>query len=156
MVWTYSGHPADSLLDRVRFIAGDTDEEDQLASDAEVEWVITEVGGSPYQIGHHLLLICAAKFSRLADMSSGDLSVSLSQKAAGLREQAKSVMTLQRRHGGVPRPRAGGLSYSEKQTDEDNEDLILSRFWRDMFRAEDTVAGDEEYRIRSGKYGRAR
>ena len=156
MAWTYSQNPAHSLRDRVRFIAGDTDENDQMASNEEIAWLIDEVGGSPYQLARYLLVVCAAKYARLADQSSGDLSVSLSQKAEGLREQAKSVMTLQRRHGGVPRPIAGGMSYSEKETDEEDEDLIMSRFFRDMFRGEETIGLDDQYRIQAGDYGRVR
>ena len=40
MTWSYSGDPATSELDKYRFIIGDTDENDKLLLDAEINYIL--------------------------------------------------------------------------------------------------------------------
>ena len=42
MSWTYSGDPATSDKDAVRFLTGDTDAGDQLASDEEIAYALSQ------------------------------------------------------------------------------------------------------------------
>ena len=46
MVWSYSGNPADSAVDAVRFLTGDTDTNDQLLDNEEIAWTNNQVTGS--------------------------------------------------------------------------------------------------------------
>lgn len=39
-MWTYSGDPSNSELDYCRFMIGDTNEDEQLLQDTEIEYVI--------------------------------------------------------------------------------------------------------------------
>jgi hypothetical protein len=41
MSWTYSGNPSQSNKDAIRFLVGDTDVLDPLATDEEIEWALT-------------------------------------------------------------------------------------------------------------------
>jgi len=83
MSWSYSGDPSSSAKDKVRFLVGDTDTDDQLLNDAEVLYVITESGGSIYQSAHDAAYAIASKFTRMASSKSvGDMSVSYSNRAS--------------------------------------------------------------------------
>lgn len=129
MTWTYGGDPDANARDAIRFLIGDTDTNDQILSDEEIAWVNKEVTGSStattglYDAGYRCCLAAASKFSRMADKSVGDLSVSMSQKAAAYRTQAQEIKALAAREGNVPTPYAGGITQSDKDVDEGDSDI---------------------------------
>lgn len=131
--WSYTGDPSARAIDAIRFLIGDTDSNDQLLSDDEILWVNKEASGSTtatsdlYDAAYRCCLTIASKLSRQADKQIGDLSVKLSQKAAGYRTQADSLKQLSLRSSGVPVPYAGGITISDKEIDEDNSDI--NRQW---------------------------
>ena len=139
MAWTYSGDPASSARDAIRFLIGDTDSSDQLLSDEEIAWVNTEASGTPtgtialYDAGSRCCLAIAAKLAREADKSIGDLSVSLSQRAAAYREQSATLKGLSAREGGVPVPYAGGITITDKDIDQENSDIFRTWFASGQF-----------------------
>lgn len=95
MAWTYSGDPASSTRDAVRFLIGDTDSTDQLLQDAEITYVISESGGSVYQAAHDAAYAVASKFSRMATSKSvGDLSLSYSDRAKAFFDLANELLEL--------------------------------------------------------------
>ncbi len=130
MAFTYAGDPSASALAAIRFLIGDTDTNDQLLQDAEIEWVNNQITGSDsstdslYTTSYRCMITIASKFSRLADQSVGEMSVSMSQKAAGARAQAKELKALATREGDVPTPYAGNITISDRDIDRDNSDLI--------------------------------
>lgn len=79
MAWTYSGDPASSARDAVRFAIGDTDTSDQLLNDAEISYITTEYGESWYAFSQAALAV-AGKFSRLMSRSIGGLSADFGVK----------------------------------------------------------------------------
>ena len=139
MAWTYSGDPADSALDAIRFLIGDTDTNDQLLDNEEILWTNNQVTGSNtattalYEVAYRCMVAIASKFSRLADQSVGDLKVDLYQKATNAREQAKLLYAQASREGNVPVPYAGGITVSDKQIDEDNSNIVQPVFQRGQF-----------------------
>lgn len=136
MVWSYSGNPADSALDAVRFLTGDTDTNDQLLDDEEIKWTNNQVTGSDtattalYEVSYRCMVAIASKFSRLADQSVGDLKVDLFQKATNAREQAALLKQQALREGNTPVPYAGGISVSDKEIDQENSDIVQPYFSR--------------------------
>ena len=130
MTWTYSGDPASNARDSIRFLIGDTDTTDQLINDEEIAWMNNQVTGSDtattgvYTVAVRACLTIASKFARMADKSVGDLSVTMSQKATGYREQAKALKALALAEGGVPTPYAGGISLSDKSIDRSDSDIV--------------------------------
>jgi len=66
--------------DKVRFYIGDTDTNDQLLQDEEINFLLTETSNILLAASHAAKAL-AAKFSRQADKTVGDLRISLSQKA---------------------------------------------------------------------------
>jgi hypothetical protein len=139
VAWTYSGDPASSARDAIRFLVGDTDTNDQLLSDEEIAWVNTEATGSPtstdslYEAAVRCCITIAAKLAREADKQIGDLSVKLSQRAGAYRTQADELRTLAQREGSVPVPYAGGITISDKDIDEENSDLFRGWFSSGQF-----------------------
>jgi hypothetical protein len=73
MIWTYSGNPAENELDKYRFIIGDTDENDQLLLDAEIEFVLCENTDHNLRL-YTLYQIIADKFARSIKRSLGPQS----------------------------------------------------------------------------------
>ncbi len=98
MAWTYSGDPASSTRDKVRFLCGDTDTNDQQLNDAEIAFLISEWTGA-YLAAANACDAIASKFQRQSDYSKsvGDMSISTQfqaqaqnylQRATSLRAQA--------------------------------------------------------------------
>lgn len=80
MTWTYSGNPADSTLDKIRFYIGDTDTNYQLLSDEEINFIIDEHTNT-YKILSILCYTLATKYARAVDKEIGGASAALSQKS---------------------------------------------------------------------------
>ena len=90
MAFSYSGNPADSDKDAVRFLIGDTDSNDPLVTDEEIAWQLGQ------RVRVHLAassccVAIAAKFSRKADRSVGNLRASFSQQADAYRTLAQDL-----------------------------------------------------------------
>jgi len=130
MAWSYSGDPATSPKDEVRFLIGDTDPTKQQIQDAEIMYNIHLVYGSNpppnknFLAAAHCANTIAAKYTNSTDKSVGDLSISHSQQskqwqvlAADLRRRATLAM--------VP-VYVGGLSYAEKDANYQDQDMPQS------------------------------
>jgi hypothetical protein len=99
MTWTYSGDPSTSDIDAIRFYVQDTDVDDKLISDEEIDYLIgqwTPVYGSNIMVAAMCAEAIAAKFTREVAYSADGVSVgveALQQKydtlASSLRDQYK-------------------------------------------------------------------
>ena len=78
MTWSYSGNPANSANDEVRFLIGDTDTNNQLLSNEEIAWLLTEWNSNSYIAASNAAYSLSAEFSGKSDFSRsvGDLSLS--------------------------------------------------------------------------------
>lgn len=133
MSWSYSGNPATTSKDKVRFLVGDTITADQLVQDEEITAMLVDQPNTKL-CGAIIAEAIAARFSRLADTSVGKTSVSYSQRAeaylalaAKLRKQSKSEALYR------AMPYAGGISVADKEIDEENEDRVKPKFQKDLF-----------------------
>lgn len=97
--WSYTGNPTNRLLDACRFVIGDTDPDNQLLTDEEVNWLLAQWEDNIYSAGAEGCVAISGKFVRKADYSKsvGDLSISTQYQAQAeaylsrgdhLREQA--------------------------------------------------------------------
>lgn len=83
MAWSYSGNPGASNLDEVRFLIQDTDTDDQLLSDAEINYLLTQWTFDSvvdaYSTAIAAVGILIAKASRAVEESKkvGDLSLNV-------------------------------------------------------------------------------
>jgi len=79
LTWTYSGDPTASDLDGVRFLVGDVDEDEQLLSDEEIEYLLSQYSDSRMAAARAARAI-AARFARQVDERVGDMALTLSQR----------------------------------------------------------------------------
>jgi hypothetical protein len=78
MAWTYSGDPASSARDKLRFLCGDVDTNNQLINDAEIAFLLTEWNNDAYISAAFACEAIAGKYQAKSDYSRsvGDLSIS--------------------------------------------------------------------------------
>lgn len=98
-MWSYSGDPSDGGVDEVRFLVQDTDPNDQLISDEEIEYLVNKwmpVYGSALMTAAMVAEAIAAKFAREVAYAADGVSVGVQelqskydQLAASLRDQYK-------------------------------------------------------------------
>lgn len=120
MSWSYSGNPSDSDKDRVRFLIGDTNEDDQLLTDEEIESSLTKNGSDVLQAAVESCYAIAANFSREADIQTGDYSEDLSQRAEAYKDLADTLE--QRSEETGAKPFAGGTSKDDIDSREQDSD----------------------------------
>jgi len=130
MSWSYSGNPAASTLDKVRWLIGDTDTSDQQLSDEEINAALVVSGDDPYTAAISCVEALIAKYSRKVTKSMGDLSINYGDIVANYRSLLGDIRrraTLQ-----LCTPYAGGISISDKQTDEADSDRVQPSFYKGM------------------------
>ena len=125
MAWTYAGDPAAQPRDAVRFLVGDTDAADPLASDEEIAWALARHGTATAAAAAVARAI-AAGFARSVQRSVGDLGVNLAQRHAHYLALADRLAAEDRRAGAMPY--AGGLSRADKQGARADADRVRPAF----------------------------
>jgi len=132
VAWNYTGDPANSDRDAVRFLVGDTCEADPLLQDAEVDFVISEQTTNELAAAYCLRAL-AARFSRQVTKKIGDVSVNCSDLAKAFAERADELDP-----NGITKnvplalPSFGGLSIDEKDSLAEDEDAVQPSFSRGM------------------------
>lgn len=126
---TYSASIA-STSDQVRFLVGDTSNSasTELLADGEITWILTQET-NVYRAASAAAEAIAAKFSRLADTSVGDVSVSNSQKSAQYKDLAKRLALKATKRGSAA-AFAGGISIADRDTRIDDTDRVSPFFSR--------------------------
>ena len=137
MTWSYSGDPDASNLDHVRFLIGDTDTNDQLFSNEEINAALTERNNNVYLAAADLCRNAASKFARKATKSVGDLSIQFKEIFENFLKLAKQYS----RDGAIRSVRgyAGGISIDDKRTVSDNTDRVSPSFYRGLQRNLGTI-----------------
>jgi len=149
MSWSYSGSPADSDLDEVRYRAGLTKIGEQYASDQEINFCIAEESNNIAAAA----LVCesvAAMLAREVDIRAGpggELSLKMSQASDAFYARAKA---LRKMASGYAAPWSASISIDEKNEQLDDDDRVLPKFTLDMFEGDDD---NEEVTTDWNKYG---
>lgn len=113
MTWSYSGDPSSSNKDAVRFIIGDTNTTDQLLSDEEINWLLTQYG-SPIKTAYHACLAIAGKFARLVSQEAGRIKVKAESKYLQYKQLADELRANEKSgFGKILTAYAGGISNSD-------------------------------------------
>lgn len=134
MAFTYSGDPASSNRDAVRFLLQDTDSTDHFLHDAEIDFILIEVGNSIYQAAHDACYVVASRFARQADTSKsvGDMSLSTtySNRASEYRTLAERFLELaNRREPPIPRYAAAAMvSTANRDVETPTTDFEIGQF----------------------------
>lgn len=130
MSFTYSGNPGHSTRDAVRFLIGDTSSKDPLLLDGEIDWLLGQYSNKPMSAAIRACETIASKFSRMSDEAVGQVKISFSQKAKGyltMRDELRQRIALE-----DIAPYAGGISRSDKRTEEANTDRVKPDFTKQM------------------------
>lgn len=128
MTWSYSGNPADSDLDRLRFLIGDVDSNDQQLSDEELNFLLAQ-NSIIVQAAVGACDAIIAKYSRLVDQKTGDIDTKYSQRIAAYENLKKALPTSPAATDDSapspwPVPYAGGISEADMDTETDDEDRV--------------------------------
>ena len=143
MSWSYSGNPASSTRDKVRWLIGDTDTSDQQLSNEEIDAALVASGNDPYTAAISCVEALIAKYSRKVTKSMGDLSINYGDIVANYRSLLGDIRrraTLQ-----LCTPYAGGISIADKEIDEADSDRVQPSFYKGMHDMDGTqteLAGD--------------
>ena len=124
MSWTYSGDPANSNTDAVRFLVGDTDCDDKQLLDEEINHLLTQhvdVGMSASKACERIAAKFARKFSTKAGAVSKDLSVVMDHYLTLAKRLAQESNKLTSFY-------VGGISKDEKTSDRGDTDLPRFNF----------------------------
>lgn len=103
-MWSYSGNPANSPLDAVRFWLQDTDSDQPLMGDAEIAYVISQadpIYGSPIATAALCADILVAHFAQMVDISADGVSVSVGNLGQKFRDLAQALRATYSRLAGV-------------------------------------------------------
>lgn len=128
MTWTYTGDPASSPGDAVRFWVGDTTETTPQLSDEEIAYLLSLTGGNVLQAAIAGCLQLANRYSSQVDFAvETELRVDLSQRAEAYATRAQELRNQAKLPGFgglVPVPYAGGISVSDMQRQEQDGDRV--------------------------------
>lgn len=140
-MWSYSGDPSASDLDKVRFLIGDTDDDDQQLTNEEISAMLDDNSDNAYTTAIACVEGLIAKYARKVDKSMGDLSISYGKLADNYRKMLTDLRrraTLQ-----LCTPWAGGISISDKETNENDSDVVQPHFKVGMHDLEDPHTDEE-------------
>jgi len=126
MTWTYSGNPGASDRDAVRFAIGDTDTNDQQLTNEEIAYLLT-VAGSVVAASCSAIRKLIAKYVRLVDQTTGQISITYSQRASQYRALLSDIQD-----DGPVAAYAGGISISDKESVESDTDRDPPAFHRGL------------------------
>ena len=130
MSWSYQ----DTMpreIDKVRFYLGDTDSSDQLLTDEEIEFALSEASASVRTAASICADSVAAQYARLADLTEGQLSIKYSQRAKQFQTLAQNVGNSSRTSF-LAMPSAGGIFVADKEATEADTTLVRPSFTVDM------------------------
>jgi hypothetical protein len=127
MTWSYSGNPADSDKDAVRFWSGDTNLNDKLVDDEEVLFVLAS---QPNVIlaAADILDALAIRFSGDVNARVGDVQENASDRAKAYKKRADELRSGKGPGQTMPEWFFGGQSRSGKDSLRSNEDAVQPTF----------------------------
>ncbi len=147
ITWTYSGDPSASSREAVRYMIGDTNYSDQLLSDQEIDYQLTQSGSIAIAASDCCLAI-AARFARCIDKSVGSLSRTFSQKH---QHYLQLSADLSKKGSASPvAPWASGWSRSGKEAVDDNTDRERTFARKGIHDNNRTDYGEKEFGSRYG------
>jgi hypothetical protein len=136
--WSYSGDPAFSSRDAVRFYIGDTESSAQILMDAEIDQTLT-IYPNAFLAAAQCARTIAGRYSRKISKRVGDLSISYSDLAKQFFTLADELAAQGNTMGVVPY--SGGTSIADMQTVVSNTDRPKPDFWKKQFDEPPASAG---------------
>jgi hypothetical protein len=136
-MWSYTGNPASSPKDAVRFWLGDVNDSTPQLSDEEIAYLLSLTNDQPLQAAILGCLELANRYSSQVDFAvETELRVSLSQRAQAYAQRARDLKEQVTIPGVTatlhPLPYAGGISTADKAAREQDSDRVPPSFWVGM------------------------
>ena len=88
MSFSYSGNPSNSALDEARFLVGDTDPNNPIMQDEEIQYIIDTYGAGTNTVKYQLFSRAATLFARDIKRSLGPQSEDPTDRLNYFKEQA--------------------------------------------------------------------
>lgn len=133
MTWTFSDLVV-STRDRLRFLVGDTDVNDQQLQDQALDFLLAEEG-TIYAAAAAAARSIGALYARRVDFSNSTLSLAASQRVAHYSALALSFERRARAGssgGGIGSPIVGGVSIAALNTFREDTDAVQNRARHDL------------------------
>jgi hypothetical protein len=143
MSWTYTGNPASSAKDAVRFTIADTLVENSYVTDEEIAWALAQSGNNVPSASAIIARALSAQFSTLSDEEIGPLKFKYAERAKNYEKIAtrlesqstSSQVNLSGIYG-------GGINVADKLQNEQDSSLVQPRLFRDQFKPVNVVDVD--------------
>lgn len=112
----------------MRFLSGDTDKDDRLVEDEEIDFLLEESSNNTYSAAAMVCESLASKFAREVAHSGDGLSFSGDQLKRQFEERAASLRKMANRRRGPVEPYVGGISWDERRKADQDADKIPTHF----------------------------
>lgn len=108
MSWSYSEDPSTSKLDECRFIIMDTNSNQPVLSDEEIQFLIEKSEGNDNLLKYNLFLQATTKFAQSGKRSLGPQSEDYSDRLNFYKSQLKQYKALVSAGSGISLPKFSG------------------------------------------------
>lgn len=127
MAWTYSGNPASSSKDAVRFLVGDTRVDDSLVQDEEIAWALAQ-NSNIYGAAAIIAESISAYFATQAtSVVIGPIREDYGQRAKDYASKAKELSGKSSETGTL-NIYAGGIYSADKLVNSEDTSLTVASF----------------------------
>lgn len=132
MAWTYSGNPASSTKDSVRFLVADTNVDDAFVTDEEINWCLSQTSSNIYQAASLVARSLSAKFSTLSDETIGPLQFKYAERAKNYEKIALRLDKTASNTTSLSGIYCGGVDVAEKASNAADTSLVQPEFKKGM------------------------
>lgn len=134
MTATYT-NPSNSANDAVRFLVGDTNVTDAALQDEEIAFALSQAGNDTYLAAAICARSLAAKYASYVDTKFEGVSSDYSNLRDNYFALATRLEAQSKKFGsrGLGTPVAGGLTYSDIEANDLNDDRVQPKFKQDQF-----------------------
>jgi len=151
MSWSYTGDPTSSAKDETRFLIGDTDSTDQLLQDGEIAYLLAKYNNAPLSAAIRACETIMAKFARMADETVGRVRIAFNQKYKAYAEMKTELRARIAIEGTIPY--AGGISRTDVETVEKDEDRVKPEFSKHMLENQQMAPWTTDEKLMRGDQG---
>lgn len=127
MTWTYSGDPASSDEDAVRFLIGDTVSSEKLVEDEEITWTVSQ-WNDIYMAAAAVCDAISASYAVEGNVSADGMSFSGLDVASSFAKRASQLRRMSGWQRQASEPYVGGISWAERVKADQDSDLIAPYF----------------------------
>ena len=127
MSWSYTADPLNNSVDELRLLIGDTNSSDPQLQDEEIGYFLAKYA-SVNQATIAAVTNLIAKYSRLSDETTAELSIKWSQKAQAYRRLKDDLSDPVNAASSAPVSFGGGISNTDIDTRRSNSDRFDETF----------------------------